>query len=81
MKTSLSSSQKPNKLALQPIKACKTFELFQLGYPCLQASELFEKQIFTVPEKAFWEDNNSNQKNNCHCDQESFVISNSKNIV
>ena len=31
MKTSLSSSQKPNKLALQPIKACKTFEHFQLG--------------------------------------------------
>ena len=31
LKTSLSSSQKPNKLALQPIKACKTFEHFQLG--------------------------------------------------
>ena len=31
METSLSSSQKPNKLALQPIKACKTFEHFQLG--------------------------------------------------
>ena len=31
MKTSPSSSQKPNKLVLQPIKACKTFEHFQLG--------------------------------------------------
>ena len=31
MKTSLSSSQKPNKLASQPMKACKTFEHFQLG--------------------------------------------------
>ena len=31
METSLSSSQKPNKFALQPIKACKTFEHFQLG--------------------------------------------------
>ena len=34
MKTFLSSSKKPNKLALQPIKACKTFEHFQLGH-CL----------------------------------------------
>ena len=32
MKTSLSSSQKPNKLALQPMKACKTFEHFQLWH-------------------------------------------------
>ena len=31
MKTSLSSSQKPNKFVLQPIKACKTFEHFKLG--------------------------------------------------
>ena len=31
MKTLLSSSQKPNKLALQLIKVCKTFENFQLG--------------------------------------------------
>ena len=31
MKASLSSSQKPNKLALQPIKACKSFEHFQIG--------------------------------------------------
>ena len=35
MKTSLSSSQKPNKLALQPIKTCKTFEHFQLGYTAI----------------------------------------------
>ena len=27
----LSSSQKPSKIALQPIKACKTFQHFQLG--------------------------------------------------
>ena len=32
MKTTLSSSQKPNKFALQPIKACISFEHFQLGY-------------------------------------------------
>ena len=30
-KTSLSSYQKQNELALQPIKACKTFEHFQVG--------------------------------------------------
>ena len=30
METSLDSSQKPNRFALQPIKACKTFEHFQL---------------------------------------------------
>ena len=32
MKFSPSSSQKPNKFALQPIKTCKTFEHFQLGF-------------------------------------------------
>ena len=31
METSLSSYQKPNKFVLQPIKACETFEHFQLG--------------------------------------------------
>ena len=33
MKFSPSSSQKPKKFALQPIKTCKTFEHFQLGSP------------------------------------------------
>ena len=32
MKTSLSSSQKPNKFVLQHLKACKSSEHFQLGY-------------------------------------------------
>ena len=32
MKTSLSRSQKPHKLTLQPSKVCKTFEHFQLGF-------------------------------------------------
>ena len=31
MEFSPSSSQKPNKFALQPIKTCKTLEHFQLG--------------------------------------------------
>ena len=45
MKTSLSSSQKPNKLALQPIKACKTFGHFQLGH---FPKKTFRKNVLEV---------------------------------
>ena len=56
METSLSSSQKPNKFALQPRKACKTFEHFQLGledpFQNVQSRKrkltlgVFEKELF-----------------------------------
>ena len=45
MKTSLSSPQKPNKLALQPIKACKTFGHFQLESTKYCAKKYCEIQI------------------------------------
>ena len=32
MKISLSSSQKPDKFALQPVKTCKSLEHYQLGF-------------------------------------------------
>ena len=42
METSLSSSQKPNKFALQPIKACKTFEHFQLGMVLVDFGRIYK---------------------------------------
>ena len=54
MKTSLSSFQKPNKFALQPIKACKSFEHFQLEQIDSQWAfqfclELLLEQAFNLP--------------------------------
>ena len=58
METSLSSSQKPNKFALQPIKACKTFEHFQLGdnsfheayFHSMENSDLYQLGLTTLSE-------------------------------
>ena len=43
MKTSLSSSQKHDKFALQPMKACKSFKLFQLGYAEARKTQIHER--------------------------------------